>query len=217
MRRAQRRFEAALALHDQAFALCSTSAKGFLLINKAVTFQLEERFEAALAVLAQAEPHVAPRSFLQFAQLFNQAANLCELGRFAEAEPGMPAIRELEKALDRPILRVRLLWLEAKVAAGTGRRDEALGLLGEVVREFAARRVPYDAALAALELAVWHLEAGETEAVRRLAAQIAPVFQQQKIEREWYGTVQLFLEAARRDVLTAERARDWLRRIRSAG
>jgi transcriptional regulator with XRE-family HTH domain/tetratricopeptide (TPR) repeat protein len=217
LRRDQRRFDAALALHEQALALGSVQATGLLLLNKAATFQLAERFESALAVLAETEPHVASSPFLHFAQLFNQAANLCELGRFAEAEPRLPAIRALAEELDRPILRVRLLWLEAKVAAGTGRREEALELLGGVVREFAARRVPYDAALAALELAVWHLEAGETDAVRRLAAQIAPIFQQQKIEREWCGTVKLFLEAARRDTLTAERARDWLRRLRSAG
>jgi hypothetical protein len=69
------------------------------------------------------------------------------------------------------------VWLEqGRIAAGLGRRAEAIAALRQVRTDFAARGIPYDAALATLDLAVLLLEEG---ASRRSA------FNQRDIRFAW--------------------------------
>jgi hypothetical protein len=102
---------------------------------------------------------------------------------------------------------LRVLWLEARVAGGLGRADEAIAALDQVRRDFAARGNSYDTALATLELAVLLCEQGSQAQVQALAQGIAPLFQAQGVRRETLAALEVFREAAKRQAMTAELAR----------
>ncbi|HYN22131.1 MAG TPA: helix-turn-helix domain-containing protein, partial [Thermoanaerobaculia bacterium] len=86
LRRAQRRFEEALPLHDEALAL-GPEAAGRILLNKASTLEQSGDAEGAIAVLREAEPLVDGRldPRLPCVLRFNRVAALCDLARFGEA------------------------------------------------------------------------------------------------------------------------------------
>src|SRR6185369_841907 len=104
---------------------------------------------AAPIVEAAGDPH------LLFALRFKTANNLGHLERYAEAERLLPEVFALATGkLDR----LRVTWLSARVGAGLGRAEEARGLLREVIQSFTEEALPYEAALASLDLAVLDLE-----------------------------------------------------------
>jgi hypothetical protein len=65
----------------------------------------------------------------------------------------------------------------------------------------------FDAALAALDLSISHLQEGKTAAVRELADEMVTVFRDLEVSREPMAALLLFQEAARRETATAELAR----------
>ncbi len=82
---------------------------------------------------------------------------------------------------------------------------------------FARRKLWFEAALAALELASIELERGRTREVKLLALSSAPVFAAQKFPDELLASLTLFWEAARREAASAESARMLLKELRRAG
>ncbi len=210
LRRAQRRFDEALARLDEAGAL---SYPERALISKGFTLEVMGEYERAIEVLLQAEPlverHGAPRDRTVF--LFNLASAFCNADRFNEAEDLVPQVRSLAAELGDEIDLIRLDWLEGRIAAGLGRRDEALRLLGQARQEFAARNMSYDVALALLEEAVLWLAEGWTAEVKRLAEELTKVFEFKGVHQEALSALRLFHEAAERDAATAELARRVLR------
>jgi len=106
---------------------------------------------------------------------------------------------------------VRLIWLEGRVAAGQGRAEEARRLLAQARREFAARGMVYDVALALLEEAVLLLEEGRAAEVKALAEELTQVFANKGVHREALAALRLFAEAAKQQDATAELARRVLR------
>jgi hypothetical protein len=147
--------------------------------------------------------------------LFNTAANLRHLQRYAEAAEVLPKMREMAVPLGE-LNQIRVLWLTARVAAGLERWEEAEAGFQQVRREFDARDLPYEAALASLDLAVLWLEAGRTGEVRELAVEMEKVFKEKKIAREALAAVILFGEAARREAATVELARRVMGEIEAA-
>jgi hypothetical protein len=147
---------------------------------------------------------------------FNLAASLHALCRDDEAAALLPAIRELTDRLDQATDRLRLRWLEGKIAAGQGRSEKAIAALEEVQAGFVAAANAYDAALVALELAALLAEQGETARVKTLARQTAEIFRAQAVAREALMAIQLFVQAAEREALTAELARELAERIEQA-
>jgi tetratricopeptide (TPR) repeat protein len=217
--RHQGRFEEALALHNQALGLAQPEATGLILLNKAFTLEQQGEAPQALATLGAAEraldPSREPR--LLCVLEFNRVVNLCRLEQFAEAEKRLSALQAIVKAGERPLDQVRVIWLESKIAAGLGRRTEAVELLDQVRREFLVREIAYDTALATLELAVLYLEDGRNAEVRRIAAELAPIFAAQRVTRETLACVDLFCKAVQQETVTAELARGWLRELSRAG
>lgn len=211
----QRRLPQALALLDQALATCRPSSVGRILVKKAKTLEEMGEYEHALATLREAVPRVDEADeLLLFALRFNVAVDLCHLGRHAEAEPMLPEVRELAARLRNGLGRLRLRWLEGRIAAGLGRTEEAVTALREVSAALVERRITFDAALATLELAVLLAEEGRTGEVKALAAQTAPIFAVQGVEREHLGALALFRQAAEEERLTAARARQLLGDLR---
>jgi hypothetical protein len=208
LRRDQRQFDEALALHDRALALSHLEHRAFVLVNKAATFEQNEDYEKALDVLAEAEQHLdarTPRRLL-YCLRFNQTVDLWHLNRHDEAAALLPVVRELADPSNTLDL-IRTRWLAGRVALGFGEREEAAGAFEEVRNAFAGHRLPYDMALATLDLAALYLEDGRTRDVKALAKEMVAVFLDQGVHREATAAARLFARAVAAETATAELAR----------
>jgi transcriptional regulator with XRE-family HTH domain len=221
LRRAERRFSEALALLDRARVAAGDSdpvtIARILLIKEHVFDQMGE-IRSALVTLAEAKPFVEisgdPR--LLFALHFNTADNLCHLGQYREAAERLTQVRELAIRQSNELDLVRVVWLEARVAAGQGRREQAIAGLEQVRQDFTGRELPYDAALVSLDLAVLWLEVGCTAKVREMVGAIAWIFRAQKISREAVAALILFRDAAERETATVGLAQQVITEIKRA-
>jgi transcriptional regulator with XRE-family HTH domain len=209
LRRDQTRFGEASELLDRALAIDRGGITKRLLLNKATVLEALGDFAGAVTALHRVAPLVAAEgeSRLLFALRFNLAVNFCFLGRYGDAEALLPEVRALTLSLGNDLDNVRLRWLEGRIAAGLGKREEAIRALSGVREEFASRGIAYDTALASLELAVLYLEDERTAEVKILARQMAPIFQAQGIHREALAALKLFREAAEREAVTLDLAR----------
>jgi tetratricopeptide (TPR) repeat protein len=221
LRRAQRRMPEALAAADDAMALFLeanaasamrrvrlTRAKireelGDLAGTLAELENLIEEFDAIEASPSvDVETEAVWRAYAHINLLFALVAD----GQYDEAARRLAEVRGV-LVLTGPIDRVRLRWLEARIAAGQGRQEEAENILREVREEFFERRMGYDAALAALELAVLFIEQGRTPEIKQLAIEVLPLFESREVHREAMGALILFQRAAEQEVLTVEMVR----------
>ena len=203
LRRDQRRFPEALDLLTRALqgAGDDPEARGVILLQlESVHHQRGALREAIPSVEALGDRR------LLFALRFKTARGLCALDRFADARKLLPGVRELAEELGNELDLVRVTWLSARVAAGLGDWEEATAGLEQVRRDFTARGLSYDAALAALELALLALQAGRTAEVKELGRQMAPIFREKRIPREALAAFTLFHEAAQRESATVELA-----------
>jgi len=210
LRRYQGRFDEALTLLDQALkANGSREARGRILINKANTLELMGDCARAIKELRQAELLLksSQNDRLVLVVQHSLAHSLWQLGRYEEAEALLPEARRRAIGTGNELDLVRVLWVEGGVAAGLGRREQALAALGQARRYFNAHRIAYDAALASLELAVLYLEEGRAGEVKRLAEEMYWIFKDQGVRQEASAALQLFYEAARKEEATAELAR----------
>lgn len=210
LRREQHRFSEALDLIDQARKASGGGVTEFrLLLQKEHVLSRMGDHEGALAVLDEAKPLIEkvnePRLLSVF--YFNTADNMARLERYAAAEAVLPKLRPLvlEQANDLDLCR--LLWLEAKIDAGQGRKDKAIAALEQVQRDFTVRRLPYDAAQSSLDLALLWLERGRTAEVRELAMGMAWIFTAKGIHEKALAALRIFCEAAREEEATVELTR----------
>jgi len=219
LRRYQARFEEALDLLERALkANGSKEARGCILIKKANTLELMGESERAIVELQQAELLLrnSQDKRLPWTARYTMAVNLWQLGRYAEAEALLPEVRKGAIEMGREMDLVRTLWMEGGVAAGLGRRRQALAALEQARQYFNAKRIAYDAALASLELAVLYLEEGRTGEVRKLSEEMYWIFKSQGVHQEALAALQLFFEAARREEATVELARRLLEYLAKA-
>ncbi len=209
LRRARRDFAEASRLLDRAFEVAHCSELGNLWLSRAGLFQQRNDPEGAIEALQKAHASFDDRSEPRdrWGALFNLAANLLDLGRSAEAELLMPQISAFAEARRGTLDMLRVQWLEGRVAAANGRTSLAIAKLEPVWRDFASLEISYDAALAALDLAVVYLGVGRLAETQILARQTVAVFRALKIEREDLAAVRLFWEAAGREKATVELAR----------
>jgi tetratricopeptide (TPR) repeat protein len=214
----QDRFTEALALLDRELATAKPDSVGALYIKKANAQEEVGDSAGALATLEEAKVHIdvvhQPR--LHFARRFNTAGNLANLGRFAEARALLPRLRELVLDLGVDLDRWRVRWLEGRVAAGLGDRNEAIMAFEAVRQEFVARDILYDAGLATLELAALYLAAGQWGTVQDLSRRIAVDFARDGVVAEARSAMKLFGEAAERERLTVPLLAELRRTLRKA-
>lgn len=211
LRREQQRYSEALLLLDRARSLCrgDEAAAGRILLKKENVLSQMGDFEGALAALEEAAPYLEhSREPRHLAVLqFNRVDNLIHLGKYKEAAGFLPEVRRLVMQQANELDLVRVLWLEAKVLVGQGQKDKATASLEQVQRSFTAHKLPYDAALSSLDLALLWLEAERTGEVRELAVGMAWIFTSQKIHREALAALRLFYEAAKREAATVDLTR----------
>jgi tetratricopeptide (TPR) repeat protein len=207
--RDRRQFAKALDRLDRALAAAPRRYAGRILMNKAVAFEHMGKADHAIEALREAAPLIDSRREprLPCVLRFNLIANLCHLGRYAEAETLLPEVQELALALRKELDLVRVVWLKGKVAAGLGHGEEARAAFEQVRRDFTAREIAYDCALVTLELAALLLDQGHVRDVRSLAEEMLWIFRAQEVHREALAALQVFCDAACREAASAELAR----------
>jgi len=210
LRQNQGRFAEADRLLNRALAAgLRGEARSRNLVKKAFGLVMTNQHRAAVGALEEAASLLEDKTSarLVFAVRFNLAVNLFLLGRHAEAEALLPEVRDLAVRLGNELDLVRVLWLEGRVAAGLGKREDAVAALLQVRGEFTVREIALDAALVSLELAVLYQEEGRVGEVKILAQQMLWIFRAQGVPREALTSLRIFCDAAGREIATVELAR----------
>lgn len=209
------RFEEAGALLDEAVLVYHDARRSEelarVLVQRAEIAQHFERHQDALVDLARARCLLDPaqQTFLYLCTVIAEVPTLLDLGRPAEAERVLLAAEDAFAAAMEPWWALRFRYLQGRAAHGQGHHDRAVRLLSEARQGFLDQRLPYDAATASLDLALVHLDRGDTAEARRLARLIAPIFRSVGVEREALATLRVFQEA------TTEEARRHLAALRT--
>jgi tetratricopeptide (TPR) repeat protein len=211
LRRAQRRFSEGLALLDEALVLGRSPAR--VLVQKGFTLEVMGENQRSIETLLKAKPLVESQGDPRLRNILhcNLGFTLCHVDRFAEAAELAQGVRDCAAEMGDEIGVLRGIWLQGRIAAGLGRSAEARAFLEQARREFAAREMGYDVALALLEEAVLLLGEARLSEVKTLARELAVTFNTQGVHREALAALRLFQEAAEREEATAELARRILR------
>ncbi|HEX5759117.1 MAG TPA: tetratricopeptide repeat protein [Thermoanaerobaculia bacterium] len=206
--REHQRFQDAESLSRWAFGLYlrhgENHAAGRLLVKRAWVTLAEGKPQDGLELAHRSlelidlarEPH------LTLAALHNFACAYADCGKFEEADRVLWQARPLYAAEGGPLDRLRLVWLEGRIAAGRGRHGRAERSFRQARDGFLAHKLFYTAAVAALDLGVLLLQRGRTAEARALVLETVDTFTFYQIEREANMALLLLTEAARQDRLT---------------
>jgi tetratricopeptide (TPR) repeat protein len=210
--REERKLSESLPLYDEALQLPVTRERPYLLLGKSKALEEQVEYREAVAVLAAAR-EVIPEGdlLLHLSASFKEAVLCCHLEQYTEASALLPELHGLVEKVGENMNRLRLTWLEGRIARGFDRNQLALAAFAKVRHELAARKVRYDQALVTLEIAEILAEEGRHHEVQELTRELVPVFEDQGVHREAARALRLFCEAAERQTLTVELARQLVR------
>ncbi len=208
LRRDQRRFDEAEQLLQR--AALSYKATGQRREEALTLLKMSNLFKeqgnptkgAALAsrVLAMNDPEQEPR--ICFYAGHNLADALCDSGLYSQARQVLAKNRSLQQRHGDPLSRLRLQWVEGKIAQGLGEHQDAEVLFLLVRHGFARHELACDVALVSLELAALYLKQRRTADVKSLAAEMVVIFEGQEIHREAATAIHLFRDAAELEQVT---------------
>lgn len=205
LRRAQRRLDEAVGLFRRAISIFLTAQEkqraAEAIAGLALTEQYRGEPEKAGRLLRTAMDLLDPREDpdLYLALCFNRLLFLVDAGRPLEAR------RLLERSpsgLVHPAdeaRRLRLRWLEARIALGLGGWSRGRALLIQVRKGFIRRQNGYNAAVATLELAALCHRLGRPWRAGLLARQAGLLFASLGIERETLAAFLVLWRAASPD------------------
>ncbi len=226
LRRAQRRLDEALELADRALGiyreLGDRHGVGKALLQKAKIVEQAGDLPKAIDLLQDAALEIDPVSE---ARLFNYARYnllgcLVQADRVSEAEDLFPEVRALLRPSAQPIDLIRMLWAEGLIHLGQRRLGPAEAAFREVQQEFLERHMGYDAALVSLDLALLYAQENCTADLKRLAAELMPIFESRDVHREAIVALLMFQRACEEETLTVDLVRkfaEYLRRERREG
>lgn len=210
--RAQRRFVEAKRLLNRALVLFlavgDRHRAGRILVSMDNVLHRAGKPEEGIPLLYEALKLIDPTQepdLLLIAQ-HNLLDDLAEVGRLMEAQRLLVKIQSLYRDSDLPGMRNRRLWVEAKIARGLGQPRRAEELFIEARAGFLVQTAPYEVALVSLELAGLLAEQGRTAELKRLAAELAPIFSSRKVHREALAALTLWRQAVEAENATAELA-----------
>jgi len=168
---------------------------------------------------AETEAQLADDSRFLAALLNNFVTCLAKIGSYQEAMERLPQAKNLIAEHGRDTDRLRLRWTEALVLDGLGRIEEAETALRTLQQEFLDRRMPLDATLVSLDLAVVLFKSGKADALKTLAAELLPIFESRGLTTEAivaYTLLQL-QRAVEGRTFTLQLAVELARRVRAEG
>jgi tetratricopeptide (TPR) repeat protein len=204
----QQRFAEAMQLLDGVERMHRAAgdlhAAGRALVSKGTAAGYAQSFEEAIRLLAEALPlldaHRDPN--LVFMTVHNLLFHLVDVGRAAEAARLFAQSHDLYALYPGQIDRLRSRWLEGRIAAAQGDDAAAEAAFSEVRTGFAAGELPYDAALATLELAEICLRQGRTREIKGLIDEMVAIFKGCNIRREAIAALLMLREACEQERAT---------------
>lgn len=208
LRRDQRRLDEAEKLFTRAAAAWAREREETRaareLLNLGTVFRERGEIERAIEITVTAADCLDPETEpgLALYARHNLADSLNDAGRHEEARSLLEECRLLYERHGDPLTNLRRLWLEGKIAGGLGEIEGAEHALLVVRDGFLGQGIGYDAALASLDLAHLYARAGRTTELKRLAEEIAPVFEARDVHREAVTALMLFQDAVRAEHLT---------------
>jgi tetratricopeptide (TPR) repeat protein len=210
LRRAQRRFGEALEAVDRALSLYREAGEmhgiGKVLLQQAKILEEMDELPESIDLLRRSADEInrtaEPRLFL--CARYNLLGCLVLAGSYEEAAQLLPEVRDLFRETAQPLDLVRLRWAEGLIDLGLGRRGPAEAAFREVRREFLERFMGYDAALVSLDLARLFAQEGCTDDLKRLAAELMPIFESRDVHREAIVALLMFQRACEEERLTVE-------------
>lgn len=225
LRRSQRRFDIAVKLVRKAIALFleigDRHRAGRSLVNMSLALFYSGRADESIPVLYRAldliEPGQDPRLLLMAKH--NLILVLTDVGRFLEARRAYRETQPLYRGFPDAWTQNRRKWIKGKIARGMGQLEQAETLFLAVRDGFVDEGIPYDTALVSLEIALLYAEQGRTAELKRLAAEMVPIFASRHIHREALAALAFFQQAAeaeRAGVEVVEKVAAYVRRARHA-
>ncbi len=223
LRRAQRRLDEALDLIDQALSLYREAGQEHgiakSLLQRAKILEENGDLTGAIDLLRRTTEEIDPVREPQLSAYgrFNLLTALLLAEHYEEAERLLPAIEGPLRIVGQPLDLIRLRWVEGNIHLGRGRRGPAEAAFREAQKEFLERQMGYDAALVSLDLARLYAQEGCVEDLKRLAAEMMPVFQSRDVHREAILALLMFQRACEEERLTVDLVRQlsaYLRRER---
>jgi tetratricopeptide (TPR) repeat protein len=204
----QQRFAEAFRLLDRVSAIArrceDPQLHGKALITRGFLLGIAHDPEAAIRYLTEGirklDPASDPR--LLVAAHHNLTLYLTESGRYQEALQLLETARPLYHQVGDQMNLIRLRWLEGKIAVALGQYMEAEELLKRVRTELVERELGFDAALLSLDLADVYTRQGRSGELRRLAAEMIPIFQSRDVHRETLAALLAFQKAAEMESVT---------------
>jgi tetratricopeptide (TPR) repeat protein len=154
---------------------------------------------------------------LAVAAWHNLVVYLTESGRHQEALETLDRHRQLYLDHGDQMHLVRLRWLEGMITRDLGRLEEAEVALGIARDAFIELGIGFDAALVSLDLAMVYALREDNAAVKRLAAEMVPIFESRDVHQEAIAALLIFKEAAeaeRVNLALLGRIAAWLQRSR---
>lgn len=207
LRRAERRLPEALDLLEEALAADPDTALWVRIVNNLARIHEElDRIDEAITILedAQAQATGGADDRTRFVLAHNYLDCLTKAERIAEAQILLPDVQALASKHGTELDLLRLRWIEARIMRELGSTCEAAALLEEVCNAFAERQLPYDAALAGLELAFTLAERGADEKAFKVLCRILPIFQTLNVRGEAYFAYLILNKAIDRGRVSAE-------------
>jgi tetratricopeptide (TPR) repeat protein len=204
----QRRFKDAHRRYDEAIALYrrvgDRHLEGRALGDKASALSSAGEFEAAIRLRQEAlgllDQEREPRMWL-IAQ-HNLAHDLSQSGRAAEALEKLEPLRRQHEHLGDTMHLLRFRWLEGKILAELARCEEAEAAFLDTRSRVVAKGLAYDVGLVSLDLAALYAKQNRTTEMKRLAAEMLPIFQSLGIHREAIAAVLVFQQAAEMEAVS---------------
>jgi tetratricopeptide (TPR) repeat protein len=208
LRNSQGRYMEAAALLDPAIRIYREAKdrhrEGRTIIKKASSLSYAGKNAHAIRLVRQglAKIDIFEEPRLLVSARHNLIGYLNDLGRHEEALRALAETRGLYLQLGERSILVRLRWLEGKILRDLGRADEAETAFREVRDEMIGLSLGLDAALVSLELAMILLERGDTGELKRLAAEMIPVFESRDDHQKALAAFLLFQKAAEAEQVT---------------
>lgn len=202
LRSSQCRFREAAKLLDRALAIYREAKdrhlEGKALIQKGLALGHDGQFQKAIRLLRRGLSRVditeEPR--LLVSAQHNLVGFLNDSGSPDQALGTLHKTRRLYRDLGEPSHLARLSWLEGRILRDLGRLDEAEAALKEARDFFVQREIGLDAARVLLDLATVYAQRGETAELKRLAAEMVPLFASRDVHPEALAALALFQKAA---------------------
>jgi tetratricopeptide (TPR) repeat protein len=202
LRSSQGRFPEAAKLLNRALVIYreakDSHLEGKALIQKAMALAYDGKLQRAVRLarrgLSLVDPLEEPRLFVTAQH--NLIGYLNEAGSPDQALDTLHKTRRLYRDLGEPSHLARLSWLEGRIMRDLGRLDEAEAALKEAREFFVQRGIGFDAAMVLLDLATIYAQRGETADLKRLAAEMVPVFASRDVHPEALAALALFQKAA---------------------